>query len=150
MKQIRHNAFETNSSSSHSITIVPGVFTPAPLPVDENGVCEIFAGEFGWEIETYTDAAVKASYALTWLMSQELSHHESLDRQQMLMDVIQEHTGATEVKFTQALGWDNQPNWGYIDHQSWNCGAEIWSSKENLASFIFNPNSVLMTDNDNH
>lgn len=75
MKQIRQSAFETNSSSSHSITISYGDYTPDKLYV-ENGVLEIYTGEFGWEHEDYYDAATKAAYCLTWLKG-EGSRHSS-------------------------------------------------------------------------
>lgn len=57
----RRFVFETNSSSSHSISIVSGDYIPDKIYVDETGTCNIFPGEFGWEIEDFYDAASKAS-----------------------------------------------------------------------------------------
>lgn len=46
----------------------------------------------------------------------------------------------------------NHSNWSYIDHQSVddNDYRYLFEDPEQLRQFIFNPNSVLITDNDNH
>jgi hypothetical protein len=169
MKQIRHSAFETNSSSAHSITIAYGGYDYDEVPwllVDENGVCNIYPGEFGWEVEHYNDPTTKASYCLTWLKHYEENEKhghqtKSIEREkQMFIDVIKRVTGATEVKFVPAFTDEGKTPaiacelWGYIDHQSIedDGGAltPVWKSEETLESFIFNPQSVLYTDNDNH
>jgi hypothetical protein len=155
MKQVRQKAFETNSSSAHSITIAAGDFVPDTLYVDDAGVCEIHSGEFGWEIEDYYDAATKAAYCLTWLKS--MSNPD--EDEEMFVKVIKEMTGAKEVRFVPAFTDETKSQfdfwqWGYIDHQSGpgEGGAlcEAWASEEALKSFIFNTSSVLHTDNDNH
>ena len=149
--KIRRSVFETNSSSTHSIAIVEGDFSPDFLPV-KDGVCEIHTGEFGWEVEDYYDAATKAAYCLTWLKQQETRKE---DEEQMLIDVIMENTGAKGVRFIPAFTletkgeWDFY-QWGYIDHQSENEPALAFKSKKTLAAFIFNPESGLHTDNDNY
>jgi len=159
MKQIRQSAFETNSSSCHSITIAAGEFIPDTLPV-EDGVCSIYTGEFGWTPEDFTDAATKAAYCLTWIkqmanrgrsrLTVEPEPQPPSREEQMLVNVIKSVTGATDVRFVPS---DDYWPWGYIDHQSieGEGGALIpaWFSEETLRSFIFNPNSVLHTDNDN-
>lgn len=133
MKVTRHAVFETNSSSTHSISIAGDGECSDTLAV-EGGICEVWEGEFGWEEETYNDAATKASYCLTFAKHNE--HHLA-----MLRRVIQEHTGADEVRF---MGD------GYIDHQSSDVALEAFASDDTLAAFIFNPHSGLTTDNDNH
>lgn len=140
---IRRGVFETNSSSSHSISISGGNYTPDTLMV-ANGVCRIYPGEFGWEEESYRDAATKASYCLTH--AKQCGDERSLD---MLRDVIARETGAA-VEFCKAdSDWHE---WGYIDHQSIEYGVpqEAFASADALRDFIFNPASVLRTDNDNH
>ncbi len=67
MKVIRKGVFETNSSSTHVISITGGECeNPDRLFPSEDGVYRIHPGEFGWEVRTYYDAVMKASYALTW------------------------------------------------------------------------------------
>ena len=142
MKQIRQAAFETNSSSMHSMTIAPGEFIPDRMYVVD-GVCEVHPGEFGWGYDRATDAATKASYCLTWL-------RDKMDTDTlaaMLIEVIKEGTGATVVKFVPEAG--DFYEWGYIDHQSADVAAEAFESADTLRRFIFNPASVLVIDNDN-
>src|ERR1041384_1998628 len=97
MKQIRHSVFETNSSSTHSISISSDVRTLDTLYVDENGVVTIEGEQFGWDEETFRNAESKASYAMIY------AHEwvgEDKDRYiQMLTDVIKQQTGAREVVY---------------------------------------------------
>ena len=144
--KIRSAFFETNSSSTHSIVIARGK-APDNLQVIA-GVCQIYSGEFGWEEENYDDATTKASYCLTWLRS--FSDERVRDKQDMLIRVIKRVTGAEVVEFIP----DSDGGWGYIDHQSIEDGGgalvPAWESEEKLTAFIFNPDSLLITDNDNH
>lgn len=138
----RVGVFETNSSSTHSITISESGDLTDKLLV-ENGVCEIYPGEFGWDVEEYNDATTKASYCLTWAKEYGSEKHE-----EMLKEAIKEHTGAETVEFVPAVSEYYQ--WGYIDHQSSDVCQKAFGSREALKNFIFNHKSWLSTDNDNH
>ncbi len=142
MQKIRRGFFETNSSSSHSITFARDFVLDNSLDVDD-GICTIYAGEFGWEVEDYYDARTKASYALTCA-------HCCGDMALfvMLTQAIKEMTGCEYVEF-KAIEPDN---WGYIDHQSISSGVpqDAFQSKQDLVNFIFNSETLLHTDNDNH
>lgn len=140
--KIRKGMFETNSSSSHSFTIEKGVLSEGVLTTID-GTCVIFPGEFGWEIEEFNDATTKASYCLTYAKNK-----ESEEYLEMLRKVIKEQMNGLEVKFVS--GFSSFWPWGYIDHQSFHKVEEIFKSEDNLRNFIFNPKSVLRTDNDNH
>lgn len=148
MKNIRHSVFETNSSSSHSISISKDNKDNLldTLPVNE-GVCEIEVGEFGWGYDSYTDAASKASYALTHARD---SHADSARKLEMLKKVIQEQTGAKTVSFNMGKIDRNYYIDGYIDNQSVDVCEEAFKSEKNLRNFIFNKRSTLIIDNDNH
>lgn len=148
MQQVRRGAFETNSSSSHSLTIIPGSYIPDMLNVD-SGYCDVYPGEFGWAEETFTDAPTKASYCLTFIKNY-TPEKERTQLESMLVDVIKEVTGAEAVEFKKSSNKYNE--WGYIDHQScYLCAEEgVFNSRQSLRDFIFNPDSVLRTDNDNH
>lgn len=159
MKVTRHGVFETNSSSTHSIAIKGGKYVLDKIPV-EDGVCRIYPGEYGWEEEEYYDAATKASYCLTHLWSAKegqdgykVTPEKFASREAMLRDVIQKATGAEKVEFIEGDD-DDYHKRGYIDHQSiegdGGAGEPAWASEESLRDFIFNDNSVLRTDNDNH
>lgn len=132
MKNIRKKVFETNSSSTHSISISAdsdGMLES--LFVDSEGVVTITGRDFGWEWKRYNDAKTKASYA-------------AVDRgcDKMLEEVIKEHTGAKRVDF---VGINNC----YIDHESVGTSHEAFVNKETLKNWLFNPKSWLFTGNDN-
>jgi hypothetical protein len=139
-KVIRRSAFETNSSSTHSLTINFGKLEAEGLY--KGKTLEIETGEFGWEEEDYTDWQSKASYALT-AANGSYGDNKQSKKMDMLEKVIQEHTGAASVVFLDL-------KYGYIDHQSYKVADEIFESEDTLKNFIFNENSVLHTDNDNH
>jgi hypothetical protein len=143
MKRVtRKGMFETNSSSTHSIVLsYENKFTPDKLPIT-NGEIHIYPGEFGWGPDEFTDAATKASYALT-----HVKDIECADSLEMLRKVIEEETGLTA--FFYPLGREEYYQWGYIDHQSRGVGSEAFESERALRNFIFNPESILVIDNDN-
>lgn len=147
MKNIRLNVFETNSSSTHSISISKssdGVYETLPV---KNGKVVLVGGEFGWEWEKYNDAVTKANYAAVFA-----SGNDSLVK--MLTDVIKKHTGAKEVQFKFSSDYNSSTEtWAYIDHQSGpgeeGAAHEAFKNKNSLKEFIFNPDSWLFTGNDN-
>jgi hypothetical protein len=143
MKNIRQGIFETNSSSSHSISIskdTDGVL--GTLFVDDDGIVHLDGGEFGWEEETYYGSLIKANYCA-------IDTEHSPEYRKMLVKVICEHTGAKDVAFDFSPDWDHE-NYSYIDHQSQGTSHEAFADEETLKMFIFNRNSYLHTDNDNH
>lgn len=135
--KIRKGVFETNSSSSHSVSIADTdkqfVVDMGIIP-DKYGVVTISGGEFGWDWEKINDAGTKANYCAVYT-----SYKKS--NREMLIDVIKEQTGALEVIIPEDCG--------YIDHQSNHTASEAFESKETLRNFIFNKNSWLFTGNDN-
>ena len=145
MLNIRRNVFETNSSSSHSISICSDSNSTDKLYVDDDGIVKLPGGEFGWEYEEYYYAAAKADYCAVWAVQ-----YGSEEDQEMLKKVICEHTGAKEVVFDFQIDECGKDNWSYIDHQSSDVAVDVFASEEDLKNFIFNTGSVLITDNDNH
>lgn len=152
MKKVRLSAFETNSSSTHSITIAFGDYAADSLTV-EDGVCSIYTGEFGWGVDVFRDAQTKAAYCLTWLMNE--CGHRKDEFVDLFREVIMDNTGAKEVQFVPEYTektkteWDWH-QWGYIDHQSSDVCLEAFRDREHLERFIFHPKSTLVIDNDNH
>jgi hypothetical protein len=143
MRTIRHSVFETNSSSSHSISISKETAVMQTLPVGADGVLRFSGGEFGWEFEHYSSAMSKAIYALTWA-----KQYGTKEDVAMLRKVLKEQTGAKKVLFESVS--DEYYPWGYIDHQSDDVCKEAFVDEETLRMFIFNPQSNFTTDNDNH
>lgn len=157
MKQIRQDTFETNSSSSHSITISnKGHFDANALPVVDyykgtKDCVVLTGGEFGWGYEYYDDALTKANYLATFVETVELYNHDMSKYYNMLVDCIKGVTGCKNVVLD--LGSDNKFGYNpdaYIDHQSEEVGIDAFTSIDDLKHFIFNRKSVLVIDNDNH
>ncbi len=74
MKQhIRQQVFETNSSSTHSISIAENsaefeLIMDNTLIPDNHGYIRLNGGEFGWEWRRYNDALTKANYISVLLL----------------------------------------------------------------------------------
>jgi hypothetical protein len=136
--KIRKSLFETNSSSTHSITIQEsGDYTS----IKHNGKIELFGGEFGWEWVAYRDALIKANYCAVYAAGNE-------SKTEMLKEVISEHTGAEVEILVQRDDYDKE-GYSYIDHQSSDTADDAFASRETLKDFIFGVNSTLYTGNDN-
>ena len=151
MKKIRNAVFETNSSSSHSISVSEvnsDELMDNVMVMDENDNVVVEPGEFGWEEEVYTDSVTKASYMLTYVKN--YCGDKEAEFEGMLKEVIKEQTGCNDVIFNETD--DKWYKFGYIDHQSSSDNQLHWvfEDKETLRQFIFNRESILETDNDNH
>lgn len=141
MKTIRKGVFETNSSSSHSITVEVGP-TWGTLPLNHKGNIHLDGGEFGWEWEKFNDTLTKANYCAVYA--------SYTGKKSILKKVIKDYTGAKKVKFKFSTNWDHgRYNHSYIDHQSIDVCDELFESEEELKNFIFNDSSWLFTGNDN-
>lgn len=135
----RQSVFETNSSSSHSLTIGCGKnWDTINLDQDNNIILE--GGEFGWGYEEYYDALTKANYYAV----DNRGYEENLE---LLTKVLKEYTNCNEVIFNFDLDsyYDS-----YIDHQSSGLTREEIYTEDDLKNFIFNRSSILIIDNDNH
>ena len=137
MKSIRIGVFETNSSSSHSLTVSNGEIQKSTLS-DQDGVIVGLLGDFGWEIEHYESQSSKLSYLLT-----QIQYDENLTS--LAKAAIKEHTGFALVVAGE----------GYVDHQSSDTLNELLYGsdeeiKQNMINFVFNSGYSFDTDNDNH
>jgi hypothetical protein len=132
-KLIRLHCWETNSSSSHSISLAKGEmeFVIDNLYPNQDGIIHVDVEEFGWSWLKFNDAKTKLSYA-----------YQDHVNEETLREVVMEQTGATEVTF------GNKDD-GYIDHDSCGTAKSVCMDKESTRNFIFNKNSWLFTGNDN-
>lgn len=143
MKNIRHNIFETNSSSTHSISIAEdsdGILDTI-IP-DEDGNIVLNGGEFGWSWDAINDSLTKLNYCA---IDQVGAINNKLD---LLKQVVCDHTGAKDVIINFSTDYQ-YPKYSYIDHQSVGTSLSAFDSAESLKQFIFNPKSYLFTGNDN-
>jgi len=153
---IRKQVFETNSSSSHSLTLDQGSVVAMPFTKDQlrEGSVTISLDDYGWEWHRYYSAQNKLSYLLTQILRPdhyEIPQGEPVDVTRdvceryedaaMLCEVVKEYTGC-ELLF--------QPgSRGSIDHDSEGNGLELFRNKETLRQFLFSEKSYIQTGNDN-
>lgn len=131
---IRKGVFETNSSSTHSISISYATkLFDTIIPDNDGNIILSSKQDFGWEWKKYNDAKTKAIYAA-------IETQYNQQHREMLEDVIKQHTGAKEVYFDVS---------GNIDHQSIGTVITAFDTKETLKNWLFNPESWLFTGNDN-
>ena len=151
MKTIRQNVFETNSSSSHSVTIQTSP-NKHQVTLNDEGVLFVERGEFGWDNTTFVSFDDKCSYAYTqaannhWC-NRDKNPSEYLDisdneKLQMMERVIMENV----PNITKVLFLNNE---GYVDHQSEDLVYDIFESEDTLTTFLFDTASEFSTGNDN-
>lgn len=153
-KQTRGKVFETNSSSTHSLVLArTDNIMPVPFNTEtmERGIVNVYSGEYGWDIETYTSTLDKLSYLYTDAMGNscdtDTPDPKNNNKLKTIVDAVKEHTGC-DVNFL--VESDFYP-FGYIDHQSYGECDEVWADGvKGVIQFAFNPDSYFMTDNDNH
>jgi len=147
MQLIRTGVFETNSSSTHSITLGPQTQVLRGLTPDQFGYVKIHPIEFGWEYETYAEPASKLAYL--WVYAKDWSKELADTHMAALKDMVFDHTGGELVMVEDAA--DYYP-YGYIDHQSVEEEQlhELFADREQLRRFAFGAESVLETGNDNY
>lgn len=155
--QVRDAVFETNSSSSHSLTVgssdsLAGTF---PKEMLRAGKVPVRVGEFGWEYRRYFEPINKVRYLVTQITDgeppqvggeDEVTAHLVKENQdfRLLAEVVKAQSGCDLVV---------EPGSGYIDHQSARgekgVGMELFESADQLRHFIFSPDSFIQTGNDN-
>lgn len=149
--QIRQSVFETNSSSSHSLTLANTELVRQPFSTDvlRAGCVVIGKGEYGWEWHRYFSAENKLSYLLTQAHSDDIPRGSLQSataevcedpRLALLVKVVRDYTGV-EVLFSPGSS-------GYIDHDSVGVGTELLNDEEKLRQFLFS-DAYVETGNDN-
>jgi hypothetical protein len=138
MKNIRQNIFETNSSSSHSLSIsenTDGIYDT--IDSDENGIIHVVGDCFGKQWDAHNDAITKISYCAT----DQQNHSKNL---KLLAEVIKEQTCCTDVVFD----FSKQDRFGNfiaeIDHQSTGTSDDLFLDKEKLRNFLFNSECAII------
>jgi hypothetical protein len=159
IKVTRKGVFETNSSSTHSITVADEGKLQNTLP-NKEGKIIIFCSEFGWEYNIHTSAYMKLSYLITNIfMAYKYDRKNPVVNIKLLPDrekewfykvtrAVEEFTG-TKLEVVPLK--DDWYPFGYIDHQSANTADDVLNGTiGKIKRFIFNPLSKLIIDNDNH
>lgn len=150
-RQIRRGVFETNSSSCHSVSFEPKTEDKYDMNLDINDedFVEVKLGEFGWEFGAYSDSETKLSYITTMAML----GSNTRDDLRKINEVVKEVMCCDGI-----IVLEPKNSWGdsicYIDHQSMYSDIDEFLEDNaggvSLEEYIFNPQYVLITDNDNH
>lgn len=164
MKQVRRSVFETNSSSTHSITITHGKIVNNNIRVDRDGYIHTELGEFGWEIWDYKGQAERLSYLVTMLAVKSdvtlwcYEDDESRTEKDIVEDIMKTYEFeklSDEIgRHARCSGVIIDPSDGYIDHQSHEDYRDFQDFLDqyntNVVEFVFGRGNVVHTDNDNH
>lgn len=136
--QIRRGVFETNSSSIHSICIAQDATKNEYLET-----LRIQKGEFGWEFDTHDTPESRASYLYT---AMDYYFHTDAERERFRRYI----TGALGTVGVKVI-FEEDPGFSYIDHgsETKEFFERVLNDPEQLLNFIFNPQSVIYTGNDN-
>lgn len=136
--RIRDAVFETNSSSSHSVTVSASDMMDSTFPAEmlQAGSIEVRLGEFGWAEETYDRPLDKLSYLLTQAKGDPAATIR-------ICAAVEEHTGCRVVIEAESR------EESYVDHQSQGEGLELVDDPSLLLRFLLSSNASVRTGNDN-
>ena len=155
MKQIRKNLFETNSSSTHVITIANNNEDDFKNNLPET--IKFYVGGYGWEFERYDDMQSRANYLFTGILVNGLG--ECMDKIKNILNkwnVEAIFPELVKVKYEYSDGFyyalKDEPNkYFYIDHSSEleDFIKELCDDETLLMNYLFSPESFIATGNDN-
>lgn len=161
MRQVRRSVFETNSSSTHSVTIRHKGLAQNCITVHNDGYIHTSLGEFGWEVVNYRDQEDKLSYLVTMLAEKNgidtwyRSDDSLKDKIDKLMETKDFKQLSKEIgKHAKCRGVVIDQSEGYIDHQSHEDYRTLQDFLDDygtdIVEFVFGRGNVVHTDNDNH
>lgn len=132
-KKVRYSMFETNSSSSHSISLKRREFVFDPLFPDRNGNIVVLQTDYYCDDFKFNDSCQKLSYLVAYL------YNDNKHKIKLVNDVIYNVTQCNQFIYEEALANS------YIDHQSAGVLDDLFTedyatSFNNIKNFIFNKN----------
>lgn len=164
LKNIRRMVFETNSSSSHSLSIVGANNMALPRDNTPRNVT-VIPGEYGWGYERLDDVWSRLGYIVTAIQyhDEQICPHIYSDNKDAVV-IENSHYFKWLSEMTQDyIGWTliyekSDDQWyphGYIDHLSVGLLEDYFVEdeakfKENMRDIIFNDKYDIIIDNDNH
>lgn len=151
--QIRDSVFETNSSSSHSVTVSGDELADdygVPKALLRGGVIRAQTKSYGWEWERFYSAGGKIAYLVTQLaglyasgspgrdVTQQVRRNAKIDS---MLSLVERRTGCR----VEVIGASS----AHVDHNSVGTGVKLLDDHEQLMEFIFGKSSFVETGNDN-
>lgn len=155
--QVRDRVFETNSSSTHSLTVVPDEilrfgFSPQTL---RGGIIPVIPRSYGWEWQRYYRPENKLAYLLTQANRGSIDLEaapnlarrlrEQNDRVAFILDTVERATSC--VVSIEAPAGETRIEASVSD--SYGVGLELMDDPQDLLNFLFSENSFVQTGNDN-
>lgn len=155
MKQIRKNLFETNSSSTHVITIANNNEDDFKNNLPET--IEFNVGEYGWEFERYDDMQSRADYLFTAIVGCGVDAEPYINK---LVETLK--SWGVEAKYPELTKKETSYGCYYnlkglpgkyfgIDHASElrDFLEQVVNDETLLMNYLFSPESFIATGNDN-
>lgn len=142
MLKQRNKVFETNSSSTHCITVSDRKDWKYDLPI---AVKPAWYGEFGWEWETWDSVEEKLAYMIRCLIAYDYTEKTLQDK----IKPIQERLHNLGIDFE--LPTYNEWLDGYVDHEDWYQEEmeDIYNNDNDLLNFLLSEYSYIEGGNDN-
>ena len=140
MRQIRRNVFETNSSSTHSISFSANGREPSKFVLDKDGYLWCDYGDWDGEYGYFNDQYEKLSYLLTLCyfasgMGTYCNDLRDFSDFKELEEAICEYTGAKGIKIRGAveptINHQTLPEYNWIDF------INVWDH-DAVINFVFN------------
>ena len=164
MKKVRYNVWETNSSSSHTVTVRGKRNIDKYRYTQPNRIIKVKLDEYGWHGDPCDSFQSKLAYALSMVLNTEYPYFEYWDENfvidqdtlekcegyQIILNAIQLHMDVFGILIERNRGY--YP-YGYIDHQScesyhslqdflddWNVDIERFLFDDGVVVWILNDN----------
>ena len=151
---IRRGVFETNSSSSHSVTLRKGGESDTRFfHVDDENRVVVTPDEYGWGYEVLTEPDQKLSYLVTMVMERLSNNYSVIDDELLHEDedfkkIVECVTTYTDYKDVVLA---SPPYCFYIDHQSYYGSLDEFLSDWGVTmnQLLFDTGVSIIIDNDN-
>ena len=168
MRKIRSKVFETNSSSSHSLQLVPADHDSIEKPNYHGDECTVPFCEFGWagSCETWEE---KFAYlveliwettlafskdASIWYPDTQNAFTEALhilrenEDYKRIEELVLKHINASAIEWTGRGYIDHQSYEDYNDLKDWLVSNNVGTTDDDIIQFIFGQSSIDIS-NDN-
>lgn len=142
MLKKRNKVFETNSSSTHSITVSDRNNGEYNLPIT---VKPDWYGEFGWQWETWSSIEEKLAYMIRCLIAYDYTEETLQDKIKPIQERL--HNLGIDFELPTYDDWQD----GYVDHEDWYQEEmeDIYNNDNDLLNFLLSENSYIEGGNDN-